>query len=130
MFKAIATRETATLAPWSIRPLPAALPRRHVARKRARSIRGKDAHRAVVAGRAAPKLTRGDSPFINFRRYLRAPDGLATVEITFEAAQGQKTEFKNPRGANDVVSLKYAVNPEKRGVIINIEVEINPCCLE
>jgi len=79
--------------------------------------------------RRSPKLTRGDFTLSQLRRYLRAPMIGYSGELPFEAAQGQKTEFKKSEVPMNVVSAQVCREPREAGIII-IEGRDKPCCLD
>jgi hypothetical protein len=93
MFKAIATKDPAE---YSALIDPPRAGRR--ARGNAVSDRGARESKTplgqLLLGAAAPMLTRGDPPFINFASISVRPMNWATVEFSFEAVPGATTDFK------------------------------------
>jgi hypothetical protein len=97
MFKVIATRDPADFSALIDPPTAGRIARGGAMRGNERGAVASNPDVAkMLVGAAAPRLTRGDPPFINYAAMSARPMNWATVELGFEARQGAKTDFKPP----------------------------------
>ena len=93
VFKVIATRDPADFSPLIDSRTADSIVRGDATRGTRGASEAKTEIGQLLLSATRPKQMRGNSPFINLASVSVHPMNWATTEITFEAQQGEKTEF-------------------------------------